>query len=147
VAVYDGRSVAAGGATRLVNDFFAFDSTTRTGVFVAAGDVNGDGFADLVFGPEDGGAPRVTVFGGQALMTGSAAPEASYFAAPSGERGGIRVAVHDLDGDGRAEVITGGGVGTGSRVRVYDGASVFSAPRATEDFDWVPGLLTGVFVG
>lgn len=46
-------------------DFFAFHHQLRTGVFVAAGDVNGDGYADIVTG-----APSST-FGSGANIIGS----------------------------------------------------------------------------
>jgi hypothetical protein len=34
-----------------VPDSFAFEESLRSGAFVAAGDVNGDGFADLALEP------------------------------------------------------------------------------------------------
>jgi hypothetical protein len=37
-------------------------------------------------------------------------------------RGGLHVAAGDLDGDGRAEIVTGAGAAGGSRVRIYSGA-------------------------
>ena len=49
VAVYDGRTVVGGPTpTRLFNDIFVFEQTLRNGVFVAAGDVDGDGFGDVL---------------------------------------------------------------------------------------------------
>src|SRR5262249_54277025 len=51
VAGYDGKALAEGGGqVNLFPDFFVFEQTLRNGAFVAAGDVDGDGFADLVAG-------------------------------------------------------------------------------------------------
>ena len=71
VAVFDGTTVTARGATptKLVNDFFVFEQTLRNGVFVAAGDVDGAGKADVVLGGGPGGGPRVLVISGQALLS------------------------------------------------------------------------------
>src|SRR5439155_12888022 len=48
-----------------VGDFFAFDPRFTGGIYVAAGDVNGDGFADVIVGADAGGGPNVAVFSGK----------------------------------------------------------------------------------
>src|SRR5262249_16008573 len=53
-----GSSSASAGAGGIGNQF-------RGGVFVAAGDVNGDRFADIIVGADAGGAPQVQVFDGK----------------------------------------------------------------------------------
>jgi hypothetical protein len=47
----------------------------------------------------------------------------SFLAYPSGFSGGVRVAAGDLNGDGKAEVITGAGPGGTPHARVFDGAT------------------------
>ena len=68
VAIFDGASVAAGAPRKLVDDFFAFEPSLRNGVYVAVGDLNGDGRGDLVFGAGPGGGPRVLAVSGAAAL-------------------------------------------------------------------------------
>jgi len=98
-----------------IRNFFAYDQGFRGGVNVAAGDVNGDGRADIVAGAGIGGAPHVKVFDGA-----SGAERLSFFAYESTQTGGVNVAVGDVDGDGRAEIVTGPGIGGGARLRSFD---------------------------
>lgn len=86
------------------------------GVTVAGGDINGDGFADIVTGAGPGGSPLVKVFSGKngAVIKQFNAYDASF-------TGGVYVAVGDVNGDGRADIVTGQGQGGEPRVRVFDG--------------------------
>ena len=54
VAVYDGSSLAAAAPRKRVPDFFVFEETLRNGVFVAGGDLTGDGAVEVIVG----GGPR-----------------------------------------------------------------------------------------
>jgi hypothetical protein len=161
VAIFDGRSVAVGVSSpvKLLPDFFAFEPTLRNGAFVAAGDVTGDGAADLAFGGGPGGAPRVRVFSGKALLAAGgfgnldAAPSArlaDFFAGDPNLRGGVRLALRDADGAGRADLLTGSGEGEPSRVRVFKSARLltFLSPPADQEIDpFGATLADGVFVG
>ncbi|HEX4608178.1 MAG TPA: FG-GAP-like repeat-containing protein [Urbifossiella sp.] len=132
VRVYDG---ATGG---LDVSFFAYESWFRGGVNVAAGDVNGDGHADIVTGTGIGGGPRVQVFDG---ATGAEVQD--FFAYDPSVRSGVSVAAGDLQGNGLADIVTGVGPGGGPNVRVYDGAT-----GGLDDsfFAYDPGFLGGVSV-
>ena len=68
VSGYDGKSVAANQPTHLFNDFFAFETALRNGVYLAAGDLDGDGFAEVITGAGPGGGPRVSAFDGKLLQ-------------------------------------------------------------------------------
>jgi len=110
VVVVDGAT-----STPLIS-FFAFSPSFSGGVFVAAGDVNGDGTVDVVTGADTGGGPQVSVFNGRtgALLL-------SFFAFDASFSGGARVAVGDVDGDGRADIIVSAGPGGGPQISVFDG--------------------------
>ena len=64
---------------KLVGDFFVFEPTLRNGVFVAAGDLNGDGKAEVVFGGGPGGGPRVMALDGAAVVRGQQTPVVNIF--------------------------------------------------------------------
>jgi hypothetical protein len=149
VAGYKGESLATGKPVKVFADFFAFEQTLRNGVFIAAADVNGDGFADLIAGGGPGGGPRVTIFQGVNLKTDSTlVMMANFFAGDETNRGGVRLAARDLDGDGRADVITGPGPAGGSLVKVYNGLSLSTGvPGLAGDLEPFPGFGGGVYVG
>ena len=112
VRVFDGNS----GDT--LRSFFAYSSFFTGGVRVAAGDVNGDGTADIITGAGPGGGPQVKVFNGANFGL-----HKSFFAFNSNFTGGVYVAAGDVNGDGKADIITGAGPGGGPHVSVFDGAS------------------------
>jgi hypothetical protein len=107
----------AGGAE--VASFDAYGPGFAGGVFVAVGDVNGDGVADIVTGAGAGGGPHV-----RAIHTeGGLIEIASFFAYDPAFAGGVFVAVGDVTGDGVADIVTGAGAGGGPHVRAFSLAS------------------------
>ncbi len=145
VAAFDGKSVAINAPQKLFGDFFAFEQTLRNGIFVTAGDINGDGFADLIAGGGPGGGPRVLVLDGKRLQTNEYVPLGNFFAGDINSRNGVRVSVKNLDNDNRADVITS----SGSKVTGYLGNSIafISNPAKSFELDIEPGFTGGVFVG
>ena len=149
VAGYDGTSLGSGTPVKIFADFYAFEPTLRNGVFLAVGDVTGDGYADVIAGGGPGGGPRVTIFSGKALLGNQPAPVADFFAGDPANRGGVRLAVKDLDGDNKADLVVGSGDWAGSRVTGYAGKALGPGGTAATafDFDAFPGFGGGVFVG
>ena len=109
-------SLAGGGVAELAS-FWAYAPSWTEGVFVAGGDVNGDGIAEIITGTARAGGPvRVFTIGGP----GQVAELTSFFAYFPAFQGFVRVAAADVNGDGRAEIITGAGPGGGPHVRVFN---------------------------
>jgi hypothetical protein len=132
VKVFDG---VTGGELR---SFFAYPSFTG-GVFVASGDFNEDGVADIITGA-GAGAPggHVKVFDGATndLIR-------SFFAYNTGFSGGVRVAAGDVNGDGFADVITGAGDNGFGHVKVFDGRT---SAELRSFFAYGAAYTGGVFV-
>ena len=154
VSVWDGQSIVAGQPTNLFNDFYIFGGsdaqTLRNGVFIAAGDVNGDGYADLIAGGGPGGGPRVTVVDGKSLLAGQGpTPIANFYAGDPNNRGGVRVAVKSINGDNKADLVVGAGDGDGSRVTGYLATDILSStqPPSAFAFDAFDNVTNGVYVG
>jgi len=94
-------------------EFVAYGSNFRGGVNVAAGDVDGDGVDEIITGAGPGGGPHVRIFSADGSVKGQ------FFAYNQNFRGGVNVAVGDVDGDGVDEIITGAGPGGGPHVRIF----------------------------
>src|SRR5436190_1586147 len=89
------------------------------GIYVGSGDVNNDGRKDIITGTDAGAAPNVKVFSGDGLGL-----LANFFAYAPTFTGGVRVAAGDVNGDGRADIITGAGAGSGGHVKVFDAVTL-----------------------
>lgn len=129
VAIYDGRTVLSGSPTRLVNDFFAYEPTLNNGSYVAVGDFDGDGFADVAFGAGPNGGPRVKVASGKTLteqggQAAIGAPMVDFFVGDTNSRGGVRLTASDVDGDGVDDLVAAAGQNTTSQVWAYTGKSI-----------------------
>jgi hypothetical protein len=121
VAVYSGAAV------QLARFLGIADENFRGGVRVAAGDVNGDGTADIAAAAGPGGGPRVALFDGRGLASDPRRLTNDFFAFQHTFRGGVYVAAGDGDGDGFADLALGAGDGGGPRVVLVSGKSVTTA--------------------
>lgn len=117
------------------------------GAFLAVGDVDGDGKAELAVSADAGGGTRIQLF---RVAGGGLEPVVDFLAfGDLNFRGGSRVALADLDRDGGADLIVGAGVGGAPRMAIYNGRGL-GAGRAThlmpDFFALDPGLRSGVYV-
>jgi hypothetical protein len=137
---------SAGGLYNLVGNFLAFSPAFIGGLYVAAGDVNGDGNADVIVGAGAGGGPEVRVFSGATIASATPTVLSDYFAYAAGFAGGVRVAAITVGG--MTDVVTGAGPGGGPHVRVFGGGNGQQLPNAVDSFfAYDPAFTGGVFVG
>jgi len=99
-------------------------------IFVGSGDVNKDGFGDVVVGAGPGAGPQVKVIDGTRLNRVQASGQiadsallASFFAFDPAYRGGVTVAVGDNSGDGVPDIIVGSR-SSSSHVKIIDGTKL-----------------------
>jgi hypothetical protein len=121
-------------------DFLGIDDPDfRGGARTAVGDVNGDGVPDLIVAAGVGGGPRVAIFDGRTINPAATPTRlvADFFVFEAALRNGATVAVGDVNGDGRADLIAGAGPGGAPRVAVFDGSGIMAglgidAPRVAD---------------
>jgi len=98
---------------KLRSSFFAYNQNNRSGVNVALGDVDGDSQIEIITGPGKGEEPWVKIFSLQGQLKNS------FLAYDQRFRGGVGVAVVDILGDNKLEIITGPQSGGGPHVRIF----------------------------
>jgi hypothetical protein len=136
----DGRQLAS---------FFAYDPEFSGGVFVAAGNLDGDtsNGDELVTGAGPGGGPHVRIWRVQAQGdTNAVVPIGGFFAYDQGFGGGVHVAVGNENGDGKDEIVTGAGPGGGPHVRVFTPTPDGGATGTSGFFAYDPNFHGGVNV-
>jgi len=144
---YRGETVATGVKAAKSFQPFTLGGQYVNGLFLAVGDVNSDGTADLVLGSCGGNPLGVTVYSGQPLVANNYRVKIASFAPDGGSTiPGVRVATRDIDGDGRLDIVTA----SGALVSGFRGdASLPSAglPPLLLSFDPDPLADESVWVG
>jgi hypothetical protein len=139
------------GSPAMVNAYFAFPPSFLGGLTVAAGDINGDGVADVVVGTGTGGASLVVGYSGastQLLTAFLAFPPGSIPSLTLGDLGpypsSVSVAVTALGGGTQDNIIVGAGPGERSVVSIFQPLSGIAVDTF---FAFDPIFRGGVFVG
>lgn len=110
VRVFDGRTL------QLLTEFQPYGPGWTGGIFVAAASRTRNGQNLIATAPDVGAGPHIKVFD---LNTGREID--SFFAYDEAFRGGARIAMADVDGDGFPDIITGPGPGAPPLVKVING--------------------------
>jgi hypothetical protein len=113
--------------------FSAFEDSFRGGVRTAVGELDGDpNTQEVVVGAGVGGGPAVKLYSVD-VNSGAVLPRTAFFAFEDSFRGGVRVAVGSVAGQGDS-IIVGAGEGGGPRVRVLDASGNTRTGSPLADF-------------
>ncbi len=129
VRIFDGLTF------QLLGDAFAFAQSFSGGVYVATGDVNGDGFTDFIIGAGPGGGPEVRILDGHSITL-----LGQFFAYPQSFTGGVRVGFDPAFGLNRTRaILTMAGPGGSPELNVFDAVTQKSLVAAF----FLPASFTG----
>lgn len=105
---------------------------------LAIGDVNDDGFSELIIGAAPGGEPRVNIFNyeGKLLKT--------FLAFDKNFRGGVNVAVTTLDTNTQAEIVVVPASRSTAQVRIFNMNGKLLKQFLAADRRWFGGLNVAV---
>lgn len=137
---------------KFIKSFRPFVDEYQDGVRVAVGDLDGDKKEDIVVAPNFGIEPRVIIYNEK----GEKKKEALAFGQEF--RGGVRLAIGDLDRDGKNDLVVASGPGGGPHIKVLNGnlesknMDLFAYDASMQDgvsiavikTSWGDQLVTGV---
>ncbi len=98
---------------KLIGSFFAYDKNSRGGVYVALGDIDNDGEDEIVTGPGVGQEPTIKIFSLKGILKNS------FLAYDKNFKGGVGIALGDVNGDDKLEIISAPISGGGPHVRIF----------------------------
>jgi hypothetical protein len=118
-----------------IDQFLAYSTSFAGGVRLGSGDVNGDGYADVVVGPGVGahGLP-VEVYSGASIKTGTGTPALLGTMNPFPQYTGVLfIAVGELNAGGDADIVVSTS-GSGGQFAAYSGESFGSSSQPAPMF-------------
>jgi uncharacterized repeat protein (TIGR01451 family) len=87
---------------QIVSQFYAYEPNFQGGVRIATGDMDSDGIDEIITAPGRGRAPEIRVF----TQAGVELTQFRTMAYATTYSGGVEVAVGDVNGDGKNDIVT-----------------------------------------
>jgi hypothetical protein len=135
IRVFDGKTGA------LLREFSPFNPLFTGSQYLAAADLNHQGYDDIIVGADYGGGPNVVVFDGK-----TGAILYNFFAYNPAFIGGVRVATDDVLGNGQMDIICGAGPGGGPNVTVFQPNADGTVTPIRSFFAYNPAFNLGIYV-
>lgn len=110
-------------AGKVRQQFLAFDKSFRGGVNLAGADLDGDGKAEIIAVQASAGSGQVRIFNNAGKL------QKQFLVDSKRWRGGLSVAVGNVDGQGTPEIIVGYGQGSEPMIKIFS-----SSGRLTSAF-------------
>jgi len=102
----------------VVASFYSFPGFLGK-ITIGAGDVDDDGFADVVVGVAENGPSNIAIFSGAGIAQGKQIVMDSFYAFDPQYQGGVTLADGDLDGNGDKELVVASAFGTTPNVTTW----------------------------
>jgi subtilisin family serine protease len=122
----------------LKNHFYAYAKNFKGGIKVAVGDFDGDGKDEIITAPGSGIKADIKIFENQGKLKNQ------FTAFDNKFLGGASLAVGDVDGDGKPEIIIGGGIGIAPQVKIFSAAGKLKTQFLAYDKNFHNGLNVAV---
>ncbi|MFA5248108.1 MAG: S8 family serine peptidase [Patescibacteria group bacterium] len=122
----------------IIKEFKVYNDDIKSGINIAVGDIDNDRQDDVVASAGAGRAPELMFFSSDGVLS------KKFFAYDKNFRGGVNVAVGDVDGDGKNEIITGAGPGGGPHIRVFDNLGNVKSQFFAYDKNFRGGVFVSV---
>jgi len=116
----------------LINEFS--QNTFRSGESFSSGDLNADGFDDMIVGGAIGAEPTVKIFNTEGKLIGN------FLAFSKDFRGGVNTAVTDLNNNGQKEIIAVQASGGNGEVRIFNAQGKLMRSFFVDSKNWRGGL-------
>jgi len=100
----------------LKNHFYAYAKNFKGGIKIAVGDFDGDGKDEIITAPGSGVKADIKIFDNQGKLKNQFTAYDNKFL------GGASLAVGDVDGDGKVEIVTAPGAGLAPQVKIFSAA-------------------------
>jgi subtilisin family serine protease len=110
------------------------DANLKNSFSLAAGDINGDGVEEIIAAAGSKSEPQVRIFNQNGKLL------KQFLAFDKKFRGGVNLAVADLDGDGLAEIIAVQAANGNGQVRIFDTNGKLKRQFLTLGSKWRGGL-------
>lgn len=114
----------------IFKSFFSYSPTFKGSINIAVGDVDGDSIDEVVTGAGYGGGPHVRILDIDGHV------KSQFFAFEKLSRSGVNIALGDIDGDKKYEIIAGAGKKSKPLVKIFssDGKLIGSFMAYAENF-------------
>jgi hypothetical protein len=119
VAGFDGKTITSATPFQPFSPYYADAPYATGGGWIAVGDVNGDGYADIAVG-NGSGIPQVRIIDGKTLPAGGNPVLLHTIRLPGSTASGAHPLLVDLNTDGKLEFVESAGTAAEPLVNIYD---------------------------